>query len=82
MGLFDLFGKMAPEETEEHDRNWAWSDTSKWTDTHDAEGNELSGAVIFQFESGTLCPICGLYHADQWQCDPTIPNPWGSTDKE
>jgi hypothetical protein len=39
-------------------------------------------AAIFQFESGSLCPVCGLQHADQWQCDPTIPNPWGSTDEE
>ena len=33
--------------------------------------------VIFQFESGTRCDVCGKYHADQWQCDPSIPNPWG-----
>jgi hypothetical protein len=38
--------------------------------------------VVFQFESGTLCPVCGLYHADQWVCDPSIPNPWGTTDQE
>jgi hypothetical protein len=43
MGLFDLFGKMTPEEAEEHDENWAWSDTTKWTDAHDAEGNKLWG---------------------------------------
>lgn len=38
-------------------------------------------AVIFQFESGTLCTVCGLYHADQWHCDPTIPNPWGGDEE-
>jgi hypothetical protein len=33
--------------------------------------------AIFEFESGTLCDVCGKYHADRWQCDPSIPNPWG-----
>ncbi|HJU00246.1 MAG TPA: hypothetical protein VJ966_03465 [Actinomycetes bacterium] len=35
--------------------------------------------TIFQFESGTRCPACGKYHADQWWCDPEIPNPWATT---
>jgi hypothetical protein len=39
-------------------------------------------AAIFQFESGTRCPVCGLYHADQWHCDPAIPNPWSADDEE
>jgi hypothetical protein len=32
--------------------------------------------AVFEFESGTRCGVCGLYHADQWHCDPNIPNPW------
>jgi hypothetical protein len=38
--------------------------------------------LVFQFESGDRCATCGLYHADQWQCDASIPNPWGSDDED
>lgn len=38
--------------------------------------------AVYEFESGELCVICGLHHADQWQCDPTIPNPWGGSEEE
>jgi hypothetical protein len=37
--------------------------------------------AIFEFESGTLCPVCGLYQADLWQCDPSIPNPWATSEE-
>jgi hypothetical protein len=43
----------------------------------DKTDEEERPVAIFEFESGTRCAVCGLHHADQWQCDPTILNPWG-----
>ena len=42
----------------------------------------FAGAVTIEFESGDRCAVCGKYHADQWWCDPEIPNPWGATEED
>lgn len=51
-----------------------------WNTTDDED--EAPKVALFEFESGTLCPVCGKYHADQWWCDPEIPNPWGASKED